>query len=151
MTRFRDPLPVGARTFESRDQVQWCDVDFAGIMYFAAYWRFEEHAEMRMFAELGYPYERAFDEHGIWIPRVHAETDYHAPALMGDWLRLRTHVERVGASSIAWRTVVFNERTGEAGAVMGLTVACIDRTTGKSRALPPAMRAALHACLGAHQ
>jgi len=146
VTKFKDPLPDGARTFEARLQVQWADVDIAGIMYFAAYWRFVEYAELRFFSELGFPYDRVFDEFDIWIPRVRAEAEYHAPALMNDWLRMRTHFEKVGASSIRWKTVVFNERTGEAGAVFSLTVACMDRVHKKSRPLPEPLRNALLGC-----
>jgi acyl-CoA thioester hydrolase len=143
MTRFRDTFPEGRRAFEARLQVQWADVDIAGIMYFAAYWRFAEYAEMQFFDELGFPYDRVFEELDIWMPRVRAEAEYHAPALMNDWLRLRTHLEKVGASSVRWKTVAFNERTGEAGAEFSLTVACIDRRTKKSRPLPEPMRAVL--------
>jgi acyl-CoA thioesterase FadM len=66
MTRFSDRLPEGARVFASRLQVQWADVDVAGIMYFAAYSRFAEYAEMQLFAELGFPYERVF----AWRPSI---------------------------------------------------------------------------------
>jgi acyl-CoA thioester hydrolase len=143
MTRFKDSLPEGARSFESRLQVQWADVDIAGIMYFAAYWRFAEYAEMKLFDELGFPYDRVFDEYDFWLPRVRAEAEYHAPALMNDWLRMRTHLERVGASSARWQTVFFNERTGRAGAVLSITAACIDRATTTTRPMPGAIRQAL--------
>jgi acyl-CoA thioester hydrolase len=148
MAQFKDTLPANARTFQSRMMVQWADVDIAGIMYFAAYQRAAELAEMDFFAEVGFPYDRVFQEYDIWLPRVHVEADYHKPAHMGDWLALRTHITHVGASSIRWETVVFNERTNEAGAVMRLVVACIDGRTRKSRPLPPEIRAALVACLG---
>jgi len=148
MTRFSDRLPRGARVFESRLQVQWADVDVAGIMYFAAYSRFAEYAEMQLFAELGFPYESVFTEYGFWLPRVRVEAEYHAPALMSDWLRMRTHIARVGASSVRWQTVVFNERTGEAGAAVTFIVAAIDAATKKSRPLPSRIRAALLACVG---
>ncbi len=148
MTRFVDRLPQGARVFESRLQVQWADVDVAGIMYFAAYPRFAEYAEMRLFAELGFPYESVFSEYGFWLPRVHVAADYHAPALMSDWLRMRTHIERVGSSSVRWQTVVFNERTSEPGAALTFVVAAIDATTKKSRPLPQPIRSALLACVG---
>jgi YbgC/YbaW family acyl-CoA thioester hydrolase len=147
MTRFRETLVPGARIFESRLQVQWADVDVAGIMYFAAYSRFAEYAEMQLFADLGFPYESVFTEYSFWLPRVHVEAEYHAPALMSDWLRMRTHVERVGASSVRWQTVVFNERNGEAGAALTFIVAAIDAETKKSRPLPPPIRAALVSCV----
>ena len=149
MARYRESLPEGARTFESRLRVQWADVDIAGIMYFASYWRFVELAEMDLFREIGFPYNTVFDEYDFWLPRVKAEAQYHAPAFMDDWLRLRTHLEKVGASSVRWKTVVFNERTGEAGAEFVLTVACMDRTTKRSRLLPPALRERLLCALSA--
>lgn len=145
--KFRDSLPAGARVFVTRLRVQWADVDVAGILYFAAYWRFAERAEMDMFADLGFPYNTVFDELDFWLPRVRIEAEYHAPALMDDWLRMRTHIEKVGASSVTWKTVVFNERTGEAGAEVRLTVACMDRETKKSRPLPERLRSALVASL----
>jgi acyl-CoA thioester hydrolase len=146
--RYRETLPAGARVFETRQEVQWADVDVAGIMYFAAYWRFVERAEMEFFDELGFPYGRVFERYDFWLPRVRCDAEYHAPALMEDWLRLRTHLEKVGASSIRWKTVAFNERTGEPGAAFVMTVACIDRNTKKSAPLPEPIRTALASCLG---
>lgn len=147
MTRFKETLPAGARTFEARLQVQWADVDVVGILYFAAYPRFAEYAEMQMFAELGFPYESVFQAYDFWLPRVRVETEYYAPALMSDWLRMRTHIERVGASSVRWKTVVFNERTGAAAAALTFIVAAIDGQTKKSRPLPEVIRSALLACV----
>lgn len=147
MTKFRDTASPSARIFQSRLQVQWADVDVAGIMYFAAYSRFAEYAEMALFAELDFPYESVFAKYGFWLPRVRVEAEYHGPSMMSDWLRMRTHVEHVGRSSIRWETVFFNERTGDAGAVMRFIVAAIDATTKKNCPLPEPIRAALHACV----
>jgi YbgC/YbaW family acyl-CoA thioester hydrolase len=147
VTKFRDTTPAGVRIFESRLQVQWADVDVAGIMYFAAYSRFAEYAEMQLFAELGFPYESVFAEYGFWLPRVRVEAEYHAPSMMSDWLRMRTHIKHIGRSSLQWQTVFFNERSGSAGAVMAFIVAAIDAGTKKSRPLPEAIRAALLACV----
>ena len=147
MARYKETLPAGAPAFEARLQVQWADVDVVGIMYFAAYPRFAEYAEMQMFAALGFPYESVFTQYNFWLPRVRVEAEYHAPAMMSDWLRMRTHIERVGSSSVRWKTVLFNERTGEAGAVLTFVVAAIDGETKKSRPLPEPIRAALLACV----
>lgn len=145
--KYKDTTPLGARIFETRVFVQWADIDIAGIMYFAAYQRAVERAEMDFFGELGFPYNSVFEEYDIWLPRVHVEADYHSPAFMGDWLTLRTHIRHVGASSVKWQTIVQNERTDEAGAVFNLTVACMDRRTHKSRPLPTIMRTALLDCV----
>src|SRR6185312_10115676 len=81
VTHFKDTLPADARVFEARLPVQWADVDIAGIMYFPTYWRFAEYAEMEMFRELGFSYRTVFEELDFWLPRVHAQAEYHAPAL----------------------------------------------------------------------
>jgi YbgC/YbaW family acyl-CoA thioester hydrolase len=135
------------RVFEARLQVQWADVDVAGIMYFAAYSRFAEYAEMQLFAELGFPYESVFTTYDFWLPRVHVEAQYHAPALMSDWLRMRTQVQHIGRSSLRWQTTFHNERTGGRGAVMTFIVVAIDATTKKSRPLPEPLRSELLACV----
>ena len=145
--KYRERLPEGARVFQTSLPVQWADIDYAGIMYFAAYLRFAERAEMEFFGELGFPYDSVFQTYSFWLPRVHLEAEYHAPALMNDVLRMRTNIEHVGASSVRWRTVVFNERTKQAGAEFVFTVACMDRESLGSRRLPEDIRSALLACL----
>lgn len=148
MSRFADTTPPGSRVFDTRVRVQWADVDIAGMMYFAAYQRAVERAEMDFFRELGFGFDGMFDRFDIWLPRVHVEADYYTPAFMDDWLDLRTHIRHVGGSSVKWQTILHNERTGAVGATMMLTVACIDRATLKSRHLPPELRDALRGCLG---
>ena len=146
--RYRESLPLRARAFSTHVRTQWSDVDIAGIVYFAAYWRFVERAEMDFFGELGFPYDSVFARYAIWLPRVRCEAEYHAPARMDDELHLRTHVERVGGSSVRWKTVVFNQRSGEPGAEFSITVACIDAQSHRSRQLPTDIRESLVACLG---
>ncbi len=135
------------RTFESRVLVQWADVDIAGVMYFAAYQRAVERAEMDFFRELGFSYNEVFEKYDVWFPRVHVVADYFKPALMEDWLTLRTTIYHVGNSSVKWKTLMHNERTGETGAQMDVTVVCIDRKSLKSRPLPQDMRDTLMSCL----
>jgi acyl-CoA thioester hydrolase len=147
VTKFRDTTAPNARIFEARLQVQWADVDIAGVMYFAAYSRFAEYAEMQFFSELGFPFETVFSKYGFWLPRVRVEAEYHAPSMMSDWLQMRTHVEHVGTSSLRWRTAFVNERTGETGAAMTFIVAAMDAVTKKGRPLPEPIRTALLACV----
>uniref|UniRef100_E6PEA1 Putative Pol-Pal system-associated acyl-CoA thioesterase n=1 Tax=mine drainage metagenome TaxID=410659 RepID=E6PEA1_9ZZZZ len=147
MSRFINTRPPGARLFRTRVRVQWADIDAAGIMYFAAYWRYIERAEMEFFRDLGFAYEKIFEEYDFWLPRVKTDAEYFGPALMDDWLELQTSIEHVGSASLRWQTVVMNERLGEAGARFTLTCACMDRVTRTSKPLAPELRAALCAAL----
>ncbi|MDP9018080.1 MAG: acyl-CoA thioesterase, partial [Candidatus Eremiobacteraeota bacterium] len=104
--KYRDTTPPGARIFEVRDRVRWSDVDIAGIIYFGAYVRFIELAETELFRSLGFAYAKMFDQLDIWLPRVHLDFDFFKPALMDDELLLRTHIAKLGSSSITMRMIV---------------------------------------------
>ena len=145
--KFSDTTPPGARVFEVRDRVRWSDVDIAGIIYFGAYVRFIELAETELFRELGYSYGEMFERLNIWLPRVHLDFDFYAPALMDDELLLRTHIAKLGSSSITLRMIVHNTRANEVDAAATLVVAAVDRATMKSQPLPEDFRAALQRCL----
>lgn len=145
--RYKDDTPTGARVFEVRDRVRWSDVDIAGIIYFGAYVRFVELAETELFRALGFPYGKMFELLDIWLPRVHLDFDFFAPALMDDELVLKTHIAKLGSSSITLRMIVHNARAQEVDAAATLVVAAVDRASMKSKPLPLELRSALEGCL----
>ncbi|PZR58987.1 MAG: hypothetical protein DLM50_02265 [Candidatus Meridianibacter frigidus] len=145
--KFEEQRPSSARVFEARDRVRWSDVDIAGIIYFGAYVRFIELAETELFRELGFPYAEMFERLKIWLPRVHLDFDFYAPALMDDELVARTHVVKLGNSSITFRVIMQNAATAVVDAAATLVVAAVDRDQMKSRPLPPELRSALKSCL----
>lgn len=130
-----------------RDRVRWSDVDIAGIIYFGAYVRFIELAETELFRDLGFPYSKMFEQLDIWLPRVHLDFDFFAPALMDDELVLRTHISKLGRSAITMRMVVHNARGAEVDAAATLVVAAVNRNAMKSCPIPADLRATLEACL----
>jgi acyl-CoA thioester hydrolase len=145
--KYKDETPAGVRVFEVRDRVRWSDVDIAGTIYFGAYVRFIELAETELLRALGFPYGKMFELLDIWLPRVHLDFDFFAPALMDDELILKTHIEKLGASSITMRMIVHNARALEVDAAATLVVAAVDRASMKSTPIPADLRAALEGCL----
>ncbi|GAC1498907.1 MAG: tol-pal system-associated acyl-CoA thioesterase [Vulcanimicrobiaceae bacterium] len=143
--KYKDATPEDARIFEVRDRVRWSDVDIAGIIYFGAYVRFIELAETELFRELGYPYSEMFEKLDIWLPRVHLDFDFFKPALMDDELLIRSHIARLGTSSITLKMVVQNERSAEVNASATLIVATVDRKKMRCRPLPDGFRRTLAA------
>lgn len=146
--KYKDDTPPHARVFEVRDRVRWSDVDIAGIIYFGAYVRFIELAETELFRDLGFPYHEMFERLDVWLPRVHLEFDFYTPALMDDELLMRSHIVRLGGSSITIKMVVHNGRSNEVNAVATLIVATVTRGTLKSRPIPDDLRAPLAAAMG---
>ena len=145
--KYKDDTPHGARVFEVRDLVRWSDVDIAGIIYFGAYVRFIELAETELFRELGFPYSEMFEKLDIWLPRVHLDFDFFSPARMDDTLLCRTHIVKLGRSSITFRMVMHNLRDNAVDAFATLVIACSHRSEIKSVPIPPVLREALEACL----
>ena len=138
---------LSGRLFEVRDRVRWSDVDIAGIIYFGAYVRFIELAETELFRELGFPYAKLFEQLDVWLPRVHLDFDFRRPARMDDELIVRTHVARVGTSSITMKIDVHDAVSDAIDASCTLIVATVDRKKMKSRPIPDQLRTALAACI----
>lgn len=134
---------MGTTPFMIDEYVRWSDVDKAGIIFYGAYVRFFEIAEMELFRKAGVPYSQVFDRFNIWLPRVHLDCDFKYPARLDDQLRVSTYFTRFGTSSIATSFDVLNLSANRFGAVGHEVLVCTDRTTLKSRPLPSELRSLL--------
>ena len=134
---------MSGAVFTIRDRVRWSEVDGAEIIYFGAYVRFIELAETELLRDVGLPYSEIFDRFDIWLPRVHLEFDFYAPARLDEMLEVRTTVERIGASSITLRMEIWSEERDQQCALATMVVACVGRDRLKSQPLPAAVVAAL--------
>jgi 4-hydroxybenzoyl-CoA thioesterase/acyl-CoA thioester hydrolase len=89
--------------FQTSRLVEFSDTDMAGIMHFAAFFRYMESAEHEMLRSWGYS---IFDEHEgqtISFPRVAASCQYHAPARSEDVLEITVAVLNVGNKAITYQ------------------------------------------------
>ncbi len=124
---------TAARTFEARLHVQWADVDVAGIVYFAAYWRFVEHAEMECSQSSAFRTNRVFNEYGFWLPRVRCEAEY-SRAGADERLVAHAHACRAGrrVERHAGRPSCSTSGPAEPGACFTFVVAASTRGTRKA-------------------
>ena len=134
-----------AKPFVIDEYVRWSDVDFAGIIFYGAYVRFFEIAETELFREAGLPYSEVFDRFDIWLPRAHLDCDFKYPARLDDRLRVAAYFTRFGTSSIRINFDVIVAKKNRLAAAGHEVLVCTDRTSLKSRPLPPALRAMLEA------
>ena len=86
--------------FFIQEYVRWQDIDYAGAIFYGAYLRFFELAEMELFRSIGLPYGKVFEELDIWLPRVQVHCDFYHPAVLDDLLNISTFVGRIGSKSI---------------------------------------------------
>lgn len=131
------------KPFVVDERVRWSDVDFAGIIFYGAYFRFFELAEMELFRAAGVPYSEVFDRFDIWLPRVHLDCDFNYPARLDDCLRVAGYFTRFGTSSISINFDVMHLDAGRLAATGHVVLVCTERVSVASRPLPEELRESL--------
>ena len=124
------------KLFTVDERVRWSAVDKAGIIFYGAYVRFFELAEMELFRTAGVPYGEVFDRYDIWLPRVHLESDFHYPSRLDDELRVAAYFTHFGTSSLRINFDVLHLGAGELAVTGHEVLVCTSRDTLKSRPLP---------------
>lgn len=131
---------MDATPFSVDEYVRWSDVDYAGIIFYGAYVRFFEIAETELFREAGIPYSDVFDRFDMWLPRVHLECDFEYPARLDDRLRVAAYFTHFGTSSIRINFDVIHLGANRLAASGHEVLVCTDRSSLRSRPLPPELR-----------
>lgn len=143
------PAPGASRAsgvFAIQRRVRFHEIDRAGIAYFARAFQYCHEAFEDMLSQaLGIDLERFFVESEWMMPLVHAESDYQAPILLGQELRIELSVARLGASSVTFAYRVLGHDDGVERARVRLVHACIARETFQKRPLPESLVAGLKA------
>ena len=125
------------------EYVRWSDVDNAGIIFYGAYVRFFEIAEMELFRAAGIPYVDVFDRFDIWLPRAHLDCDFMYPPRLDDRLRVAAYISRFGNSSIRLNFDVLHLKSRRMAATGHEILVVTDRRTMKSRPIPEELKTSL--------
>ncbi len=125
------------------EYVRWSDVDNAGIIFYGAYVRFFEIAEMELFRAAGIPYVDVFDRFDIWLPRAHLDCDFMYPPRLDDRLRVAAYISRFGKSSIRLNFDVLHLKSRQMAATAHEILVVTDRTAMKSRPIPAELKTSL--------
>lgn len=131
------------KLFTVDERVRWSAVDKAGIIFYGAYVRFFELAEMELFRAAGVPYGEVFDRFGIWLPRAHLQSDFHYPSRLDDNLRVAAYFTRFGTSSLQINFDVMHIETGTLAVSGHEVLVCATQDTLQPRRLPDELRALL--------
>jgi len=120
--------------FQARQRVIYGDTDQMGVVYYANYLRYFEHARNELFRAQGGTY-RAFEAQGLMLPVVEALVSYRAPARYDDLLLIDTDI--AAASRVRLTFVYEVRRESETGVLCsGHTVHACVTTAGKPARLP---------------
>jgi len=119
-----------ATPFRTTRLVEFSDTDMAGIMHFAAFFRYMEAAEHELLRSLGLGVYSEIDGAVITFPRVAAKCDYHSPARCEQLLDIDVTVLRVGTKSVSYGFQLTHE--GRKVASGELTSVCCHVEHGQS-------------------
>ena len=133
--------------FVHTTKVRFAHVDAAGIVFYPRFFEMLNAAVEDWFAMLGRDFRALHLEDRIGTPTVRLETEFLAPAMLGDELEISLSAVKVGTSSCTYRFVFASAGTerlkGE-----GVLV-CMDLEAQRSRPWPEAIAASLRAALPA--
>lgn len=148
--RSSDEAPSGASSasgaFVLRRRVRFHEIDRAGIAYFGRAFQYCHEAFEDMLSQaLGHDLEIFFRTSEWMMPLVHAESDYQAPILLGQDLRVELRIARLGGSSVTFAYRVVGEPDEVVRAEVKLVHVCVDRASFQKRALPEGLAAGFKA------
>ncbi|HVV83008.1 MAG TPA: thioesterase family protein [Kofleriaceae bacterium] len=115
------------------------DTDQMGVVYYANYLRFFEASRAAYWRGCGRTHAD-LDAWGVALPVVEAHARYHRPAHYEDLLALEVEVTEMRSASLRFGYLV---RRGETLLASGFTRHAIVGPSGRPRALPDELRAAI--------
>lgn len=92
-----------SRSFHTTRLVEFSDTDMAGIMHFAAFFRYMESAEHELLRSVGLSVHTKAGEEAISFPRVAASCNFTSPARCEDTLEIDIAVKRLGTKSVTYQ------------------------------------------------
>lgn len=126
--------------FFHRIRVRFSEVDRQNVVFFANYFNYFDIALTEFCRARGIA---ALRPQGYEFHVVHASTDYVEPIRYDEEIDIALRTARIGASSVTFRAAIFGSSQHEAKAG-GMTVWVLtDQATGRSSAIPDALREAL--------
>jgi len=121
-------------------RVAWPDVDLVQIVYFARFLSYFELAELEWVRRQGMSYLELLERLGIWMPRVAAHCNYHAPARLDDVLTVEMKLDRLGQTSFTLGYEVFRASDRELLADGYTVIATVSRQNWKPMPVPEGLK-----------
>jgi len=133
---------MAGEVFEVSETVRFAHCDPAGIVFFPQYLVMLNNLHERWFGEaLGVPYSEYIVERRLGLPTVRLECDFTAISKLGDVLRQRLTVTKLGRTSL--EVAVEYDCAGELRARFRHVLVCTSLATHKSYPLPDDLRAGM--------
>lgn len=117
-----------------RFKVVYADTDAMGVVYHGRYLDIAERSRTEFIASAGIDLAKVEADHGAWLLVNRVRADYRRPVLLHETADVTTHVLKVGASQVWWRSQV---RVGpHLAANIDVATACFHKTSKQPCAMP---------------
>jgi 4-hydroxybenzoyl-CoA thioesterase len=121
-------------------EVRFHEVDPAGILFFPHFSSYAHEAMERLFDELEGGYAGLVVGRRVGLPAVRVESDFKAPLVLGEIVRVETSVARLGNRSFTLRYRFIRARDEVWSAELLHTVVSTDLDAMKSCEMPADVR-----------
>ena len=134
-------------------RVYYEDTDFGGVVYYANYLKFMEHARTDFLRTLGYNQSQLFEEQRRMFVVRSAQLEYFAPARFDDVLSVSVQVEQLRRASIRFvqrcsrdnpPDGVSSHGVAETLVTGDILIACLDADSFKPCAIPGNLKTVLN-------
>jgi YbgC/YbaW family acyl-CoA thioester hydrolase len=140
INHFPDYICSMSQPFTVQERVRWIDCDAAQIIYYGAYVRFFEIAEMEMYRSIGLPYSVAFKEIDCFPIRRAYHCEYLSPSKMDDLMNISIWISHWGNTTYTLSFRFNHAETGELLAEGYCRLVTVDRETKKKVPIPERLR-----------
>ncbi len=122
-------------------RIYYEDTDAGGIVYHANYLRFGERARSEMMRDAGYKNVDFVDETGLMFVVRHIDIDYFLPAVLDDFLTVKTSVLKIGGASATLRHDIM--RGEDILSSLQVVLVCVTQDKRQAAKMPDRLRKAL--------
>lgn len=116
------------------------ETDAAGLLFFSNQFKIIHDAYESLLETIGYDFAQLIRDRDIFLPIVHAESDYRAPLFVGDAVSIQVRVDKIGKTSFSLAYELLNAEQKLVGTGRTVHVA-VNKSTRKKIILPKDLRA----------
>lgn len=111
------------------------ETDAAGLLFFSNQFKIIHDAYESLLETIGYDFAQLIKDRDIFLPIVHAESDYRAPLFVGDAVSIQVSVDKIGKTSFSLAYKLINAKQKLVGTGRTVHVA-VNQSTRKKIVLP---------------
>lgn len=115
------------------------ETDAAGLLFFSNQFKIIHDAYESLLETIGYDFAQLIRDRDIFLPIVHAESDYRAPLFVGDAVSIQVSVDKIGKTSFSLAYKLLNAKQKLVGTGRTVHVA-VNQSTRKKIILPKDLR-----------